>query len=92
MELLNDIAKWQRDTFGWKVTPEAAVERLKKELDEFLDNPCGEEAADCVIMAVDLFRSVEEDSPHMHIHCKHARNGMRLWKVALDGTGQHVEE
>ena len=90
--MLNRIAKWQRDTFGWKVTPEDAVARLKKELDEFLENPVPEEAADCVITAVDLFRSIEIDDPDQYVLVKQDKNTRRKWNVAPDGTGQHVEE
>ena len=90
--MIDEVAKWQRKTFGWKVTPEDAVARLKKELDEFLGNPCPEEAADCAIMAVDLFRSIEVEDPHIHVRDKFHTNTQRDWRVAPDGTGQHVKE
>ena len=88
----DEIAEWQRGTFGTSLTPEAAASRLKKELHEFLLNPCGDEAADCVITAIDLFRSIGVLYPSMFVEDKHATNEHRKWNVAPDGTGQHVEE
>ena len=90
--MIDEVAKWQRRTFGWKVTPEDAAARLRKELDEFLENPTPEEAADCVITAIDLFRSIENDEPLVAVCDKHAINVGRSWRVSPDGTGQHVEE
>lgn len=87
-ETLDSIVSWQLATFPG-VKPEAAADRLLKELEEFRAAPGPKEASDCLIVACQLFASIAAVDPQHWVNSTMKENRERKWEIAKDGTGQH---
>lgn len=97
-EFQDDISQWQRDTFPG-VLPQAAIGRLKKELDE-LSNEVAEgnvrhdriadEVADCFVVLVQVADALGVNL-NRAVTRKMNINYRRDWHINADGTGQHVK-
>lgn len=86
-ETQQTINDWQRETFP--TADEAGVlNHIREEFAEFLAEPCGEEAADVVIliMAWARYRKIDVMA---EINRKMAINRARRWNIQADGTGRH---
>lgn len=68
--------------------------KVKKEADEFADDPCLEEAADVYISLIGALaqRGWGMDDLGLAVDTKMAINEKRNWRQTADGTYQHTED
>ena len=100
-ETQKTINEWASKTFGYP-TPEAAVKRMLKEVEELKEVKLSEMSAEDVHKAMvecaDIFivMCVVADSLGCnlqdYIDNKMEINRARKWKMNGDGTGQHIKE
>ena len=89
--------EWSTKTFGPMDGSAGAREHLKLELEEVAEDPCAEEWADVVILALDgaMRDGIEPDELIYAIQKKQAKNEKRVWPDWRDAEPgkpiQHVK-
>jgi NTP pyrophosphatase (non-canonical NTP hydrolase) len=100
METQKTISEWAVKTFGY-VTPERSISRMLEEVEELkninlnnerssfdeISNECADIYITMCQVATTWGFNLESCIDH-----KMEINRARKWKIADDGTGQHVEE
>lgn len=90
------ISEWAEKTFGHP-TRERSIDRMLEEVDELRDttiiefNKITDECADIYITMCQIANTFGFDL-HACVDHKMQINRGRKWKIAGDGTGQHIEE
>ena len=99
METQKTISEWATKTFGYPKSPEVAIRRMLQECVELhlkLDEGCtheqyADEITDIFITGYQAMTTIGFDVQACIDH-KMEINRHRKWKLAGDGTGQHIEE
>jgi len=103
-ETQKTIAEWGYKTFGYPKSPIAIINRMLKEveeLDELMRNHAhfndaiyekiADECADIHIVMCQVMTTMGYNLQACVDHKMHI-NRNRKWKIAGDGTGQHIKE
>jgi len=98
------ISEWGFKTFGYPKNPIIIIDRLIKEVDELDElkeqskkyndavySKIADECADIYVMLCQVMAVLGYDL-HACVDHKMQINRVRKWKIAGDGTGQHVKE
>lgn len=93
------ISEWASKTFG-NINRIVAIGRMFKEVDELGEiNPEDKDSFEkisneCADILITLYRVAEVHGFDLHACVDHKMqiNRARKWKIAGDGTGQHVKE
>lgn len=94
------ISEWANSTFGYP-TKERSIDRMLDEVDELkkLDTLDGkyrfnEVSNECADILITLYQVANTFGFDLHACVDHKMeiNRHRKWKIAGDGTGQHVKE
>jgi hypothetical protein len=84
------IGEWAENNFK-QSTVESVINHLKREVKEFFDNPCPEEAADIVLL---LFHHAHKCGYNLmqEVMTKHDINTKRTWgPIDSEGVSEHIE-
>ena len=103
METQKTVSEWATKTFGYPKSPEVAIQRMLKEckeLEEKLEmkicnnsqyEKYADEIADIFITGYQAMTTIGYNVQACIDH-KMEINRHRKWKLAGDGTGQHIKE
>jgi hypothetical protein len=99
METQQTISEWAVKTFGY-ATRERSIDRMVEEVEELKEvNVNGVEAFDevsneCADILIILYQVADTFGFNLHACVDHKMeiNRSRKWKIAGDGTGQHIKE
>lgn len=94
------ISEWAVKVFGWS-SEERAITRMLEEVEELkaidvkdYNNSFNEISNECADILITLYQVATIFSFDLHACVDHKMqiNRARKWKIAGDGTGQHVKE
>ena len=100
METQKSVSEWATKTFGYPKSPEVAIRRMLDECDELekkldsgvaTEEQYADEIADIFITGFQAMTTLGFNAQSCVDH-KMEINRHRKWKLAGDGTGQHIEE
>jgi len=100
IETQKTISEWATETFGYPASPQIIIDRMFQEVRElrnvdYLDvmnfDKVSDECADIYIVMCQVANIFGFDL-HACVDHKMQINRARKWKLAGDGTGQHIKE